>query len=125
MALELISAEQNGPKDSRRLAVLWAKVAGSYGFTRRLFGVTFLTNSCLIRLTLAVEAYTKAIEQEPSYAEYYCWRAMAYQKLKSYHKAIEDVEYTLRLNPDHAVAKMMLVQLNNDLRRSRGGYYYK
>ena len=49
----------------------------------------------------AVENFTKAIELEPSKADFYHNRGFAFRKQKKYDLAVEDYSSAIELNPDH------------------------
>jgi len=52
----------------------------------------------------AINAFTKAIELNPKYAEAYLMRGMAYSVLGKYRHAIEDSNKAIKLNPEYATA---------------------
>lgn len=52
----------------------------------------------------AIEAYTKAIELNPTSAVYYCNRAAAYISLNMHQDAVEDAKRALERNPGYAKA---------------------
>ena len=63
---------------------------------------------CKLReFDLAIADFTKALEFDLNYVEVYFWRGFAYLG-KDNHKAREDCEQALRLNPDYALAYNLL-----------------
>jgi len=52
----------------------------------------------------ALDAFTKAIELNPKYAEAYCYRGMAYGIFEEHHQAIMDYDKAIELNPKYAEA---------------------
>jgi tetratricopeptide (TPR) repeat protein len=52
----------------------------------------------------ALEAFTKAIELNPKYAEAYNNRVIAYLKLGNYQQAIRDYDKAIKLDPKNAMA---------------------
>ena len=52
----------------------------------------------------AIEAYTKAIEFNPTSAVYYCNRAAAYSSLNMHQDAVDDAKRALERNPSYAKA---------------------
>lgn len=53
---------------------------------------------------MAIEAYTKAIELKPDYAEAYTVRGAAYGLLGNYQQAINDYNMAIKLDPQYAEA---------------------
>jgi len=62
----------------------------------------------------AIECYTKAINNDPNNAVYYCNRAAAYTKLNENESAIHDCEKAISIDPNYSKAygRMGLVYLN-------------
>ena len=52
----------------------------------------------------ALEAFTKAIELNPKYAEAYNNRGIAHLKLGNYQQAIRDYDKAIKLDPKNAMA---------------------
>lgn len=52
----------------------------------------------------AVEAYTKSIELNPSYAQSYNNRAYTYMRLREFDKALADLNMALTINPNYVNA---------------------
>src|SRR3989338_1288964 len=52
----------------------------------------------------AIEAYTKAIQLDPNYADAYNNRGLAYDNKRQYDRAIEDYNKAIALDPNHAKA---------------------
>lgn len=66
--------------------------------------------------TAAARELTRALEQSPDDAEYYCQRAYAHILLQNYTDAVADAKKSLELNPSNAVAL---------LRKGLGEYHIK
>ncbi|XP_036612335.1 protein SGT1 homolog [Trichosurus vulpecula] len=64
----------------------------------------------------AAEALTRALEEKPDDAEYYCQRAYAHILLKNYYEAVVDAKKSLGLNPNNSIAL---------LRKGIGEYHEK
>ncbi|HJD66077.1 MAG TPA: tetratricopeptide repeat protein [Rickettsia endosymbiont of Bembidion nr. Transversale] len=56
---------------------------------------------------LAVDAFNKAIELNPSNADFYFNKSLPLYSLGKYDEALEGINKALELNPDHAGAKEM------------------
>ncbi|VFV32365.1 suppressor of g2 allele of skp1 [Lynx pardinus] len=54
----------------------------------------------------ALEELTKALEQKPDDAEYYCQRAYCYILLGNYCDAVADARKSLELNPSNSIAML-------------------
>ncbi len=54
--------------------------------------------------TSAITCYTKAIEQDPTNAVYYCNRAAAYFMQNDYFRVVEDAKKSIELNPAYSKA---------------------
>ncbi|XP_007468663.1 PREDICTED: suppressor of G2 allele of SKP1 homolog isoform X3 [Lipotes vexillifer] len=52
----------------------------------------------------ALEELTKALEQKPDDAQYYCQRAYCHILLGNYHDAVADAKKSLELNPNSSIA---------------------
>jgi tetratricopeptide (TPR) repeat protein len=52
----------------------------------------------------AINAFSKAIDLNPKYAEAYCYRGLSYARLENYDQAIKDCEKAIELNPKYAHA---------------------
>ena len=52
----------------------------------------------------AIECYTKAINNDPNNAVYYCNRAAAYTKLNETKNAISDCERAINIDPNYSKA---------------------
>ena len=71
------------------------------------------TKILLSRYRDAIIDYNKAIEIEPQNAYLFFWRGFAFESMKEYRKAIEDLSISLRLDPDFFLAKSLLEHIEN------------
>ena len=65
----------------------------------------------------AIEAYSRAIELKPDFAEAYNNRAYTYMKMENYASALPDLDQAIQLRPDYVNALMNRGDIHN--------YYYQ
>jgi tetratricopeptide (TPR) repeat protein len=68
---------------------------------------------------LAIRALDELLRETTDYAEAYNQRAVLYYRIKEYHKAIQDCERALRLNPHHFGAAAGMAQCYVRLKKPR------
>ena len=59
----------------------------------------------------AILDFSKAIEIDPKDSYLYFWRGYAYEFIEEYPKAVEDLRFTLSLDPDFKMAENLLEYL--------------